>query len=250
MAAARNAGLLVPVSRPDQSSFHFVHRWTARAIAELHPDTAQEAHRRAAAFWHWRVDTIPQSGQDNIDQLLEARYHHYAAGQADQAMAAHMDAVIQLQTWGQYGRATELCRETLTWLTPGSPDAAATEGTLGILAQVRGDYDSAEPLYRRALDIRERIGDQAGIATSYAALGILSETAGKLDEAVAYCVSALAIRLRIGTATARDVQPLTGLRRQLGRDRFRAAAVASGLDEESAASLMTMLDQQEEAAGN
>jgi tetratricopeptide (TPR) repeat protein len=123
-------------------------------------------------------------------------------------------------------------------------------GQLGMLAQDRGDYDAAEPLYRRALEISERIGDQAGTATSYAALGGLNEAAGNLDQAVGYRVGALAIRLQIGTATAGDVQPLTGLRRRLGRDRFRSAAVASGLDEQSAASRMKMLDQQEKAAGN
>ena len=79
----------------------------------------------------------------------------------------------------------------------------------------------------------------------------MSEALGNLDQAVAYRVGALAIRLQIGTATAGDVQPLAGLRRQLGRDRFRAAALASGLDEQSAGNLMEMLDQQEgPAAGN
>ena len=118
-------------------------------------------------------------------------------------------------------------------------------GQLGRLAQDRGDYDAAEPLYRRALEIDERIGDQAGIATSYTALAGLSEGRGTLDEAVAYRVGALAIRLKIGIATAAEVQPLAGLRRRLGRDRFRAA-LPSGMDEESASSLMQMLDQHEE----
>ena len=445
VAAARAAGLLVPLARGDQVTLHFVHRWTAGAIAALHPDAAAEAHRRAAAFWHWRVDTIPQSPQDDIDQLLEARYHHHAAGQADQAMAAHVEAVNQLQTWGQYGRAAELCRETLTWLAPDSQEAAAIAGTLGLLAQLRGDYesaersyrqileiftrlgdqkntatsyhqlgmlaqargdyDAAEPLYRQSLEIRERIGDQAGmsasyhqlgmlaqlrgdydaaeplyrqsleiserigdqagmsasyhqlgilaylrgdydaaeplyrqsleiderlgdqagmsasygqlgglaqlrgdydaaeplyrqsleirkrigdqagmstsygqlgglaqargdydaaeplyrksleiserigdqasVATCYAVLGGLSEALGNLDQTVAYWVGASAIRLKIGTGTAGEAQALTELRRQLGHDRFRAAALASGLDEESAANLMEMLDQQE-----
>jgi hypothetical protein len=64
-------------------------------------------------------------------------------------------------------------------------------------------------------------------------------------------VTALAIRLQIGTATAGDLRPLAALRRQLGRDRFLAAAVASGLDEQSADNLMEMLDQLEEPdAGN
>ena len=128
MAAARAAGLLVPVPAGDQAPLHFVHRWTAGAIAALHPDAAKEAHQRAAAFWHWRVDTIPQSREDDIDQLLEARYHHHAAGQTDQAVAATRQAVTQLQTWGQYGRAAGLCRETLTWLTPGSQEAAGFQG--------------------------------------------------------------------------------------------------------------------------
>ena len=61
VAAARAAGLLAPVPRGDQDPLHFVHRWTAGAIAALHPDATSEAHRRAAAFWHWRVTTIPQS---------------------------------------------------------------------------------------------------------------------------------------------------------------------------------------------
>jgi hypothetical protein len=112
-----------------------------------------------------------------------------------------------------------------------------------MLAQARGDYDTAEPLYRRSLEISERIGNQAGIATSYAVMGGLSEAVGDLDQAVAHRVGAFFIRLRIGIATAGDVQPLAGLRRRLGRLRFRAAAMASGLDEESAARLMEMLDQ-------
>jgi hypothetical protein len=134
VAAARAAGLLAPVARGEESVLHFVHRWTAGAIAALHPDAAREAHRRAAAFWHWRVDTLPQSREDDIDQLLEARYHHHAAGQADQAVAITREAVDQLQTWGQYGREAERCRETLIWVARDSREAAQFQGQLGNLA--------------------------------------------------------------------------------------------------------------------
>ena len=88
------------------------------------------------------------------------------------------------------------------------------------------------------------------MATSYSALAGLSEAVGNLDEAVAYRVGALAIRLKIGTATTGHLQALAGLRRRLGSDRFRAAALASGLDEESAGNLMEMLDQQEKTTGD
>jgi len=123
------------------------------------------------------------SRQDDIDQLLEARYHHHAAGQEDQAVAATQQAVVQLRTWGQYGRAAELCRETLTWVTPGSQQDAMFRHCLGILAQDRGDYDAAEPLYRRSLEISERIGDQADMSASYHQLGILAQLRGDYDAA-------------------------------------------------------------------
>ena len=129
VAAARNAGLLVPVARGDEPGLHFVHRWTAGAIAALHPGATRQAHQRAAAFWRWRVDTLPQSREDDIDQLLEARYHHHAAGQDDQAVAITREAVDQLQTWGQYGREAELCRETLTWVARDSREAAQFQGS-------------------------------------------------------------------------------------------------------------------------
>jgi tetratricopeptide (TPR) repeat protein len=50
---------------------------------------------------------------------------------------------------------------------------AASYHNLGRLAQDRGDYDEAARQYQRALDINERLGNQAGMATSYSQLGIL-----------------------------------------------------------------------------
>ena len=148
---------------------------------------------------------------------------------------------------GDYGTAERSYRQVLEIFTRlgDQQNMAASYHQLGVLAQLRGDYDTAEPLYRRALDTSERIGDQANVATSYAVLGDLSEVRRNLDQAVAYRAGALAIRLKIGTATTGDVKPLTGLRRQLGHDRFRAAALASGLDEQSAANLMLIFDQHE-----
>ena len=198
VAAARAAGLLIPIPRQNEAPLHFVHRWTASALAHLYPDTTTEAHRRAAAFWHWRIDTLPQSREQDIEQLLEARYHHHTAGDLDQAIKATETAVVQLQTWGQYGRAADLCRQTLTWLQPGTPKAAAFQGTLGILAYLRGDYDTAEASYRQALDISEQLGDQTDMAPSYGQLGILAQARGDYDTAEQRYHQALDIAERLG----------------------------------------------------
>ena len=198
VSAARAASLLVPVPRGDQAPLHVVHRWTAGAIAQLHPDAIRQAHRRAAAFWHWRVDTIPQSRQDDIDQLLEARYHHHAAGQEDPAVIVTHQVVEQMETWGQYGRAAELCRETLAWVTPGSQEDAVFRHWLGMMAQQRGDYAAAEPLYRQALEIDERLGDEVGMSKVYHQLGRLAQERGDYDAAEPLYRRSLEIDERLG----------------------------------------------------
>jgi hypothetical protein len=43
---------------------------------------------------------------------------------------------------------------------------SSTYHQLGIVAQDRGDYETAEELYRNSLAINERLGDQAGVASS------------------------------------------------------------------------------------
>ena len=69
---------------------------------------------------------------------------------------------------------------------------------LGILAQQRGDYDTAEPLYRRALEIKERLGDQAGMAASYHQLGMLAQVRGDYDAAETLYRRSLEISERLG----------------------------------------------------
>ena len=55
---------------------------------------------------------------------------------------------------------------------------ASSYHQLGILAQDRGDYDEAARQYQRSLDINERLGNQAGMATSYSQLGNLGADRG------------------------------------------------------------------------
>ena len=95
-------------------------------------------------------------------------------------------------------RSSYLCRETLTWLAPDSREAAATEGTLGTLAQLRGDYDSAERSHRQVLEIFTRLGDQKNMAASYHQLGMLAEQRGDYDAAEPLYRRALDTFERIG----------------------------------------------------
>jgi tetratricopeptide (TPR) repeat protein len=54
-----------------------------------------------------------------------------------------------------------------------------------MLAQLRGELPEAEDRYRQALEIDERLDDQAGMTTSYHQLGILAQDRGDYPEAEA-----------------------------------------------------------------
>ena len=109
-----------------------VHRWTAAALQDrTSPDGLIAAHRRAAAYWRWRVAVWPQSRADDVEQLLEARYHHHAAGDLDDALDANEEACGQLRTWGAWTTERQLWDEALSWVPPRSGHAAAIHLQLG-----------------------------------------------------------------------------------------------------------------------
>jgi tetratricopeptide (TPR) repeat protein len=148
----------------------------SRHLARRSPaDRVREAHRRAAAFWRWRVREVPQSREQDVEQLLEARYHHREAGETDEAVEVTEVVCSQLDTWGAYRREEQLCREVLTWVPERSRNAAAFLHQLGIVAQKRGAYDDALEWYQKSLEILEELGDRSGMAGSYHQLGRVAQ---------------------------------------------------------------------------
>ncbi|MEO1085198.1 MAG: tetratricopeptide repeat protein, partial [Acidobacteriota bacterium] len=186
-----------------------VHRWTADALARLaSPEEREEADRRAARYWRWRVQTVSYS----LGEALEARFHHHQAGELD-AAASVTDAVWQqLRTWGAYSREAQLLRETMAWFPDQGREAAAFAHRLGIVEQKRGAYDEALSWYRRSLAILEDLGDRSGLASSYHQLGMIEEDRGSYDEALSWYRRSLAIWEELG-----DRSGLAKSYHQLGR---------------------------------
>ncbi|MGH2941190.1 MAG: tetratricopeptide repeat protein [Solirubrobacteraceae bacterium] len=205
LSAALSAGLIAPIATPYDSTAYLVHRWTATAINHLEPDLAAHAHHRAARYWRWRVQVRPQSKHDDLDDLIQARHHHHAAGEHDAALQLSDHAILRLRTWGQYGHASELCRQTLDWVAPDSAKAAAYIHELGLLAERRGDYETAEQRYTQSLAIDERLGNQAGLARSHHQLGILAQHRGDYETAEQRYTQSLAIDERLGNQAGRAI---------------------------------------------
>jgi hypothetical protein len=102
LALLQDLTLLSPVQLTDDDLLrHAVHRWTAAALAHrTASDILRQAHHRAARYWHWRVATVPQSRTQDLEELLEARYHHHQAEEIDAAVDATESVCVQLDTWG------------------------------------------------------------------------------------------------------------------------------------------------------
>ena len=61
--------------------------------------------------------------------------------------------------------------------------SASIYGNLGIVLQIRGDLDGAEEMHKKSLEIDEKLGRLEGIANQYGNLGIVLQTRGDLDGA-------------------------------------------------------------------
>ena len=82
---------------------------------------------------------------------------------------------------------------------------AKTYDQLGVLAQVRGEDDTARTRYQQALTIFEELGDRANMAKTYHQLGMLAQARGEDDTAHKLYEQSLHIEEelgdRVGTAT-------------------------------------------------
>jgi tetratricopeptide (TPR) repeat protein len=225
LALLADLGLAAPApppasqdASPDQPGF-VVHRWTAAALERrIDTETLKAAHRRAAAYWRWRVAVFPQSRAEDVEQLLEARYHHHAAGDLDSAVDATRAACGQLRTWGAWTTERQLWDEALGWVLPRSHGDSSIRFQLGVLAQLRGDYLVAEQRYHEALAISEELDDQTGIAAVYGQLGNLAYLHGDYSAAEQRYYEALAIYQKLGdrAGAATSYHQLGGLAERRG----------------------------------
>ena len=98
-----NLGLLAVSKSDDDVAFYMVHRWIAVTLGRstfMPSAHLRVAHSAAASHWWWRVQEIPQSRQQDIPELLEARYHYHAAGHVEAALLSTELACNQLHVWG------------------------------------------------------------------------------------------------------------------------------------------------------
>ncbi|ROP41857.1 tetratricopeptide repeat protein [Saccharothrix texasensis] len=215
----------------------FVHRWTASELARRwaadddHAAALRSAHQHAAAYWlSDSADALPET--DDVDKLLEARYHHLAAGDTAEAGERTKQACETLRRRGAWEQERSLLLDTVHALGPGESSVVTLLNRLGEMSGHRGDltgalhflhealhtaeglgdqlataaahirigefqhdheqYDEADKRYREALDIYSRLADESGIATTHYLFGQNARACGDRSSAEAHCNTALA----------------------------------------------------------
>jgi tetratricopeptide (TPR) repeat protein len=75
---------------------------------------------------------------------------------------------------------------------------ATTLKQIALINRVKGEYDESLHKYNQSLDIEKKLGDQRGMADTLAKMGILHAVLNKKDKAIEYTQKALEIFEKIG----------------------------------------------------
>jgi len=237
--------LLTPFqSAGEETEGYMVHRWTAAALnPRTPPEVLGAAHHKAARYWRWRAKTLPQPREQDIQDWLEARHHHHAAGELAEAIEVTEGVALQLDTWGAWDWEERPCRETLAWLPANSEKSAAFYCQISNFAYLRGDYEEALNGYHEIITIFEKLGNRAGMASSLSQMGVLFTETGRPAEGVSLNLQSLVLRLELQVPQVRiDLHWLGRQREALGEAEFHEVLLEH-LDEESAKAVLGMLGQ-------
>jgi len=183
--------LLTRLQSADGSSPRwFVHRWTASAmerqeesVVETAEEDKAERYRRAALYWMWHYRTTAQSREADVEDLLECYAHFGEAEDVEQSDDAAQESASILNRIGRWDDEWKLANRQLQNTHLNKARQATWHHELGVLAQARGDYDTAHNRYQQALTIFEELGNRANMATSYHQLGMLAQDRGDYDTA-------------------------------------------------------------------
>ncbi len=122
-----------------------------------------------------------QAAHLSADDRVRLRFHK---GQLAQALAQWPEALTTNEGLG---------REELLLSLGGT-----LADDLGLLYQDKGEWERAIEYYERSLALKEKVGDEYGMAPTFHDLGLMYQYKGKLDKAIEYHERSLAIVERIG----------------------------------------------------
>lgn len=133
---------------------------------------------------------------------LDAIKHFSTIGSANGASVAyHLFGGVSYQA-GDLEAARSYYLKSLEYIDPPSADQeldfARTCNNLAAVFNQMGDSASAKNWMLRSIQIKERVGDPADLASGYHQLGVVAQTVGEFDEAADWYSKSLAVEENSG----------------------------------------------------
>lgn len=153
----------------------------------------QELTKQEAQDW---VDVGNIAYLNNTQEALEA-YQQALALDSNNIEAQSWLGAAQLRL-GKLDEAIQTYETVLALAGSNQTWQAVAYGNLGIINQIRGNFDKAEVFHLIALKINETLGHQTGIAIQYGNLGLIYQIRGDLDKAESFNIKSLKINEMLG----------------------------------------------------
>ncbi len=165
-------------------------------VETLPPQEAKPVHQRAAQAYRERLHAT-----EKPDELAAQRLPwHVLRSEGEQAFVACFvgECTGPLVLRGLLNVMIALSHQALAVTRGDEASEAVLSGNLGNVLRIRGDLVGAEAMFRKALEIEERLGRPEGMADNYGDLGIVMQIPGDLEGAEVMHRKALEINEGLG----------------------------------------------------
>ncbi|UCH98141.1 MAG: tetratricopeptide repeat protein, partial [Candidatus Aminicenantes bacterium] len=156
-----------------------IHRLTSTFVttSKMENSERKKTHILAAEYFDGKRD---KEKKILLEDAFEARWHLLQAEEWDRAVEFTRGMIEHLSITGYPQLAFQLLAE-ISVKPISDKNRAALYHFQGILYHDFGDYDEALKQYKKALEIREKIGDIKGISLSLLEIGITYQYKGDYD---------------------------------------------------------------------
>jgi tetratricopeptide (TPR) repeat protein/energy-coupling factor transporter ATP-binding protein EcfA2 len=145
----------------------------------------KEYHARAVEVYRGKLKKAREdkSRPDELAATRLAQHVLQAEGPAAFVETLVNECTQPLKSLGLLDAAIYLSELARGMVKRGSEEEAVVTGNLGLIYRTRGELDKAEQMFRKALEVAEKLGMQEIMANQYGNLGVIYQMRGDLDKA-------------------------------------------------------------------
>ncbi len=170
-----------------------------------------------------------EEGKGYVEYYIESRWHYLQAGEWDRAAEITFSLESYLTLHGFPQRSMELLMEFEDKVLT-DENRSIVYHQMGNLFLGFGDYEAALTQYQKSLEIKEKIGDIAGMAISLGQMGNLYLDQNQFETALKLFLQAFAIFAKIGSPYANVVKDNIALcREKMPEEQFKAILKENGM---------------------